>query len=235
MENEIVTSTASPVLVYPDVVPESPWFDFFQGIIGSLAWPAVVVLGIFLFHRQILEMLLDAENIEVPGGFSFKRRMKAVAEKAKEFDQPDAEVAQENNERLARLIDTAAASPTGAIMAAWKDLDAASVELVNLVSTMINIESLPDADFKNVKSLDELVRNKVGVSRYMVRLGLLPPAEAQSFEELRKLRNRAAHEPEGAITVEQARSYVRIADRLTDLIRTNIRNINAGNSNGPHG
>lgn len=238
MENEIVTSTASPVLVYPDVPVESPWFDFWQGIVASVAWPAVVVLAIWLFHKQLLAMIPQIDGVKVAGAeVSFKNRVEAVVEQAKEIDTPDEDVAQENNDRLGRLIDMAAASPTGAILAAWKDLEAASSELVDLVGTMIEVPSMSGREYDKARSINDLVKAKSGlnVGRYMLRLGLLPIAEANTFEELRKLRNRATHEPEGAITVEEARSYVKVADKLTDLVRTNIRNITAADPNRPQG
>lgn len=236
MENEIVESATSPVLVYPDVA-DSPWFEFIQGMTNSLAWPLVVVLAIILFHRQILDKLPEIDGLKVPGAeMTFKNRVKAVVEQAKEIDNPDDGVAQENNVRLAALVDMAAASPTGAIIAAWKDLEAASVELVSMVSKMIDIETFMSSDgrsggirFENMMRS----RSKIGLSRFMLRLGLLPMTEAKTFEELRKLRNRATHEPEGTISVEEARSYVRVADKLTDLIRTNIRNIETAPVPGP--
>lgn len=43
--------------------------------------------------------------------------------------------------------------------------------------------------------------------------------EIETNESLRQLKNRATHEPEGTVSVDEARSYVRIADKLTDLIR----------------
>jgi hypothetical protein len=238
METEIVTTAASPVLFYPDVVVESPWFDFFQGIVASIAWPAVVVLAIWLFHKQLLAMIPQIDGVKVAGAeVSFKNRVEAVVEQAKEIDAPDEDVAQENNDRLAHLINMAATSPTGAIIAAWKDLEAASRDLIALVTPMMQLELLPDSAFQKSKSLEELLRSTSGVvvGRRLLSMGLLPAAEAKTFDELRKLRNRATHEPEGAISVEEARSYVKVADKLTDLIRTNVRNINAADPNRPQG
>lgn len=234
MENEIVESAGSPVLVYP-AGAESPWFDFLEGIAGSLAWPLVVVVAIIVFHKPILAKLGEMDALKLAGAeASFGARVTAVVEQAKEIDSPDQEVAQENNARLSLLVDMAAASPTGAIIAAWKDLEAASIELLTLASKFVDIDSFVDQKGQTRSRFQMLVnsRSKVGLSRYLVRLGMLPPAETKTFEELRMLRNRATHEPEGAISVEEARSYVRVADKLTDIIRTNIQNIEAANPEG---
>ncbi|WP_169197009.1 hypothetical protein [Devosia sp. MC1541] len=224
MVNEVIDA-ASPVLVYPDA-SEALWLDFYQGVIGSLAGPLVVILAIWLFHKQILAKLPDLDGLKLAGAeMSFKNRVEAVVDQAKDIETPDRQVAKENNQRLTQLVDMAAASPTGAIIAAWKDLEAASDALLTRASVLMKMDF--DQDISDAKR-SNMLRSKLSMSRNLARWGLLPSTEAETYEGLRKLRNRAMHEPEGAVSVDEARSYVRVADKLTDLIKTISRNLDEG-------
>lgn len=229
MENEIVETTATPILVYPaPPAVESPWFDFIQGIVGSVVWPAVVVLAIILFHRQLLDMIPSIDGVKVAGAeVTFKNRVEAVVEQAKEIDPPDVEVAEENNARLGYLVNMSTSSPTGAIISAWKDLESASLDLVKFVHELGKADRAAETHSRLTQNLRALEKSpsRSGLGQFMIRYSILPQTEVETFEELRKLRNRAMHEAEGTITVDEAISYVRVADRLTDVIRTTARNI----------
>lgn len=206
MGNEIVDSASSPMLVYPNAV-ESPWFDFIQGVIGSLAWPLVIVLAILLFHKQILGILPDLDTLKLPGAeMSFKKRVAAVVEQAKEIDIPAKEDAEANAPRQTELSNLATYAPVEAILQAWNDLDKAAKELMGTFET-IQPEDL----------VDDLKKRPWRSARVIATMDILPPAERKTYEELRKLRNRAVHE--GKISQAEALSYLQVADQLTDVIR----------------
>ena len=213
MENDTV-NVAAPVLIYPDS-SQALWLEFYQSVIGSVAWPLVVVLAIVFFHKQLLAKLPEMDGLKVPGAeMSFKKRVAEVSEQAKEIETPDKTEAEANDARLVQLINMAAASPTGAILAAWKDLEAESKALLDRAAQVLPHESNPSGANRDGKT-----RNALSNAWALRSYQLLPSAEVKTYESLRQLKNRAAHEPEGAISVDEARSYVRIADKLTDLIR----------------
>lgn len=99
----------------------------------------------------------------------------------------------------------AAVSPTGAIIEAWKEVEHAARKLAESSGLMLqNNSSRPYFNLQRALERDEQ----------------LPKAEIQTYRELRLIRNRAAHLREDQVTVEQARQYIRLADRLVDAMNT---------------
>lgn len=190
---------------------ESPWFDFIQGLVSSLAWPLVMVLAILLFHRQLLALLPDLDTLKVAGAeMSFKKRIAAVVDQAKEIEKPTADDARENDGRTQALSKMAETSPAGAILGAWTELEKAARQLI--VSAGRNLPADWGVTWRYFEPTDA-----VETARMIGMFQLLPAAERETYEQLRRLRNRAVHE--GDVTAEEARSYVKVADQLTDVLR----------------
>lgn len=58
--------------------------------------------------------------------------------------------------------------------------------------------------------------------QYLSVRNLLPQDELDMFNELRILRNKAVHGGDETVTVDGARKYVNLADKLTDIINQRI-------------
>lgn len=183
----------------------SEWLDFVARIIEAVAWPIVVIVAIFLFKSHLIIVLGNLKSFKWGGGeATFDRDIKVATEQAKAIETVPEAVAELNRERLLELIGMAAVSPTGAIVEAWKDIEQ--------TAQMVAEESeQPFASRKRPRYFE--------LQRFLEVNRLLPSAEIQVLKELRMIRNRAAHSSDTEVTVEQARQYVHLADRLVDSIK----------------
>ena len=134
-----------------------------------------------------------------------KKELNKATERAKAIEEPDPQTAKENNERVSELLDMAAASPTGAIIEAWKDIEQNARDLAE--GSGLPLSSNPARPYFNLQN-------------FLSENNLLPKAEIHTFRELRMIRNCAAHSSDSEITMDQAKRYVSLADRLIDAIRT---------------
>lgn len=171
----------------------------------SLAWPLVVLIVSLVFKNSLVDALEHLASLKLPGGVeaTFEREIKAVEVTAEEIEPPKDNVAKANQAKITSLIEMAATSPTGAIVEAWKEVEAAARRVAE--TSGISLTATPSRPYFNLQSF--LQRNE-----------LLPPAEIDMFRELRLLRNRAAHSQDADITTEHARRYVRLAEKLIDAM-----------------
>ena len=209
---DVVDSVSSPV-VWPEPDILNPWLDFFASAIGSLAWPAFVILLALLFREPVTKLIGRMKSVEAGGAKAeFGVEVADLAANAKKIETADPAVAQENDPRLQELLKMATASPTGAIVEAWKDVETAARLLVERSELFISVSE--------THTWKHDVRRKyiLNTSRLLGKYGLLPPAEMSTYEELRTLRNKAAHESDQVVTPLSAAQYVRVADKLVDVI-----------------
>lgn len=182
------------------------WLDFVASLAASLAWPLIFLALALLFRPHITSALKQLRSLKWGDAEAvFEAELKGAVEASKAIHPPEAAVAEQNNDRLLKLIELAAASPSGAILEAWKDIE-------NAVEAFVQQAGIPPPP--NTRSSPQTW------SRLFVQHRLLPTAETNMYEELRSLRNRAVHSRDEDITVDQARQYVRLADRFVDVLRS---------------
>ena len=183
-----------------------PWLDFFANITASLAWPIVVLVIALKYRTHIVATLNNLKSVRFGGAeATFDRDLQQATEKAKALEPSSSEIEQANQDRTNELVKMSATSPSGAIIEAWKDVEQAAREMVE--SSGLPLNNLPSRPYYSLQV-------------FLSKNALLPKAEIETFRELRMIRNRAAHPSEHDVTVDQARRYVLLADRLVDAIKT---------------
>lgn len=208
MAGEIASNTTVSSGV-PLEISSPSWdalLDFFQNIVASTTWPLVTLVIALVYRKSILSALGKLKSLKIGDAeATFDREIKEVTESAKSLEPAPQNIAEINNQRILELIDMAAVSPTGAIVEAWKDIDKTAHVLAE--SSGLPLSSNKKRPYFNIQ--DFLDKNN-----------LLPKAEIDTYRNLRMIRNRAAHSTDEEVTVQQARQYVRVADRLVDAMNT---------------
>ena len=219
---EIVESIGSPVL-WPERDWLGPWLDFVASAVGSLAWPVAIVTLALLFQKPIVE-LIERMNLFEAGGakFGFEKAAERLVDRSAGIDEPDPEIAKENESRKSELLTMALTSPSGAVIEAWKDIELAARELAERGSVMLS-------DEQKVRHFNTSAKRPGPAAfRFISNYGLLPPTEQRTLEELRVFRNSVAHERTRKRNTESAQKYVVVADRIVDLMRQQAREIENG-------
>ena len=177
---------------------------FLATIIGALAWPAAVVIVVMLLRRPLTELIpaitqLKYKEFEI----SFKKQLEEVEEKFESLPEggpkagPSPEISPEplpktHGELLERLTEL---SPTVAILESWR-----------------NVERTMDLYFKS-KGI-ERPKSWQTIMGHLDYDPNFPPKLIAAYQELRLLRNRAAHD-RGNQTAGDAKKFSELADRLT--------------------
>lgn len=213
MDSEVIDAIASPFIPQAAKAPEfAPAYevilDFVASLAGSVAWPLVVIGVAFLFRDQVIAMVNNVESVKVGGvEAKIRRNLRDAAEELKSAEPVTKVVARLNDDSFQRLFSMAEASPTGAIIEAWKPVEAIAREFV--------VRELP-ALRTRLERPDRLMSSGM-LAKTLEDMGVLPASEINSFQKLRVIRNQAAHSSDSQITSDSAREYVRLADRMVDV------------------
>ena len=184
------------------------WLTFISTVIGSIAWPAVLV-GVIVWLRKPLLRLAGSlrsakyKDIELEWGQKLEQ-LEGKADQAKlpepgdrpawVYESPDDWTFGDYIERLAPI------SPRAAISEAWRHVEIALKEAGRRAGN-----APPHHFYRLVKSLREQNR--------------LPRDAAALVEDLRVLRNQAVHSDDADIPPERAIEFGRLAERLIASLR----------------
>ncbi|KWF68378.1 hypothetical protein WL92_25810 [Burkholderia multivorans] len=175
--------------------------EFTSKVIEAVAWPATIVVLVFKFSDRFRDLLGTLTEVTLPGGISGKFRIPLdnAEEIARDLDLPapgDAQADAPPDPIALR------ANPTGVIMEAWKDLEAMGAELIT---------AIPRAGRDT-----EIARGKLGknVLNDLQSLELIPDREIALLQELRAIRNRAAHSTKQRPTPEEAERFAELVGSL---------------------
>ena len=180
------------------------WLSFVASIVGSLAWPAAVLLLVLVLRRPIGALLpllqrLKYKELEV----EFGRRVEEVREElAQELPGATAlEAGGDGGDAIARLAEV---SPRSAVLEAWRDVELAALDAARRIAgeTFRN-RTLTFHALRVLEQSDSLDRNVIAVLR-----------------DLRGLRNEAAHAPDFALTRESAVDYGTSASFIAQYLRS---------------
>lgn len=179
--------------------------EFVASVIGSLAWPAVVVTTISLFKRQIGSLIGRLTSAKAPCGWEaeFERRVGEALE--------DAQAAAKDIPELGRADQRAAPSPepepvtvtpgedpTYSVIAAWERVGAAVSSLAIAADIRVQTEYHPGA---------------VALSRSLREVGVVNANFVDSVRALQSLRSMVAH-GRRQLSVAEAEAYVGAANEL---------------------
>lgn len=181
------------------------WLTFFSDVVGSIAWPVAIVVVILVFRDQLAKLLPSLEALEYK---DFKLKFeKRVAQAEKQFEdivdtQASSERAVVGEDRFDTARTLAAVAPSAAIVEAWKLFE---YELRDGARRM-------NLDVSATLPVHRLLRD-------LEQRGLLPRDVVATAQELRGLRNEAAHVPDMYLPSEHAEEYVSLIARLTSFVR----------------
>jgi len=173
------------------------WLTFIANLIDSLAWPAVIVVLLFLVKKELpaiarLIRKIRYGELEVEFGESAK----VVKEKSATVlpePAPNARLSgsslQEQRDRLAFLSELA---PRSAILEAWLQIESAAVDLIRK-KRLDTFQTLP---------------GPTRLRDHLRKMEILTPQQVSVFEELRKLRNEAVHSIDAAFDIDAVTNYV---------------------------
>src|SRR3569623_55393 len=181
------------------------FLTFLATIIGSLAWPASLLVALFMLRGPIAELLpslrrLRYKELEVDLGKELEK-IEAVMDTVEEKTQPKGELPvgvqpeplpKTRTELLEKLADL---SPNAAILERWR----------NVERTL--------AFYFSSRGI-ERPRSGQTILGHLDYDPNFPQQLVSAYQELRLLRNRAAHDREN-LTAKHAKEISALADRLT--------------------
>ena len=174
------------------------WKTFFAQTIDSLAWPAVAVFVVFLLRDKITDLLPRLKKfrhketeIEFTEGVS-----ELVQERqAQGIQNNEVEQTAEYQDQFSFLSRLAEISPRSAVLEAFRIVEVAAAKKAERI--------YPDLESRYAKSplhLQKLLKGEV-----------LTKNEFHQFDQLRRLRNEAAHTEEFGVKGMPVEAYIDIA------------------------
>jgi hypothetical protein len=193
-------------------------FQFIASIVGSLAWPTVVVIVLWLNRHRIANLPGWLEEMTLPGGTKLtfrKENAKATltADRVIELKAPSLETGKPQlgeprtiEEELDRLV---MERPDLAVLDSFRDIEGT---LGQIRSHMVGF---PGKEPTAQRVLPELLRG-----------GIIDEDVISLYESLRSARNAVAHgRSAGSPSVEEARLFVRNAQILNSRLRTALETL----------
>jgi len=175
------------------------WKTFISEVISSLAWPAVVIIVIYLLKDKAPELLSRIIK------FKYKDTEFEFAEKVKELSEDNVSNQYESKNVKASkdtLYHIATVSPRSAVMEAYRLLEVEAIKAIE--------KAYPELEDRNIK-------NQVQVTK-MLRDKVLNSEQYFQLRELRNLRNQAAHHDSFSLTGEPINDYIDLALSITDVL-----------------
>lgn len=177
------------------------WLEFISSLVSSLAWPAVILFGVFLFKKPLSALIGRIRSIERGEDGNVKLSFEEVLS---EIPAPKKEVVLDENSNIKQL---AKVSPKSAVLEAWIEIERAARE---------KLASLPI----EVGDKQWLKRDPISFFSYK---SIFPPSVESDLQRLRFLRNQIVHATDQAIPEEDALRYVEIAQGIRQEIEGLVR------------
>jgi hypothetical protein len=180
------------------------WFEFIASLVNSLAWPMAVVILVLILRKPLAGLIpllqrLKYKDLEL----EFGRRVEEVSEKlVAAIPRPTLKYVPSPSE--SRAIQLAEVSPRAAVMEAWREVERAVIGAAKRNDLSTGKEQGRVTSLRAIRSLEQAEM----VERDKARL----------LNDVRVLRNQAAHAPEFALSKDSAIEYVNAAQQLTSYL-----------------
>ena len=182
---------------------------FIARLVEFLAWPAAVIITVLILRKDIQRLLLLVKRLKAgPIEAEFEREVKQLAQGVAPVSSQPAEYAALTDRKI-ELMRIAETSPRSAILEAWRDIEIATVRLV---------------ERKGISVPESQRNSSTAAIRTIAKGEQLTPEWVGRYYELRELRNKAAHETEFNPTIESAAAYIEITSRLRARIEAAGKN-----------
>jgi hypothetical protein len=172
-------------------------------LLTGIAWPVAVVWIAYMFKgelRSLLHRMSQLKYKDVEAKFEIGLAEAEAKVTAIEKSSPSALPRPEITSKLELLRRIADVSPRAAIMEAWVLVEDATGK-----SGFVQGATIPRVS--PYLFVEELVR-----------LGKLPKGSDSLLDQMRKLRNQAAHLPDFSLNQDEADRYLQLAARMSELI-----------------
>lgn len=170
------------------------WLDFIAKVVDSLSWPLALVIVALLFRKRITALLDRIRKASYgDAAVEFDEQLESAEQKAAELPPPaEAPPHSEQDSKFERALEL---SPRLAVLDAWIEVEEAISELASR------------RGYTTPRS-----RSGTFAMRQLTREGAIDSRTSQLLDELRRLRNIAAHSSsETEITISDARRFKEIS------------------------
>ena len=185
------------------------WLQFVASVIGSLAWPGVVLAAVILLRRPLAELLpflhrLKYKDFEV----EFDREVRKLREEAALALPPLPRSVSSKLPEETALLELASVAPREAVIEAW-----------------LLVESSARRAVETGGSITEPGQPLTGpqLTWALMDKGLIDTATRAVFDRLRMLRTQAVHVQKFAISKASARDYVELALEFARRLEVDVR------------
>jgi len=171
---------------------------FIAEIIKAVAWPVAVVLIMLVFRQQLSALLSRIRKGKFGSAeFEFEQEVETLSEQVAppQLSSPNVDTS---------TVSLVAANPRGAIFAAWNGIESAVHRLA----------------FKLQISNSATSRSVAAMVREIEQKGKLAPGDVSLFNNLRMLRNQAAHESDFSPTPDSVVLFQRLALGLKERLES---------------
>ena len=185
------------------------WLQFVASIVGSLAWPGVVLAAVILLRRPLAALLpllrrLKYKDLEV----EFDREVRELREEAAAALPPlpravPSAIPEEN-----ALLELASVSPRAAVVEAWLLVESAARRAI---------------ERRGMRPEAERALSGPQLTRTLMHAEVLDNATRAVFDRLRMLRNQAVHAQDFAVGEASAREYVELSLALARRLEVEVR------------
>jgi hypothetical protein len=190
------------------------WLTFLAAVIKALAWPGVVVVALFVLKRNLGDLLRSLGNrLEKAKGAGFELTFGKGIDEVEEA-LPAAEAKETSapisSQKIEAVSELAQLPPAYIVSQAWLRLEQTirdAVETPTAISPHIRRSSYRVMDALNLARSQELIYSD----------------ELPAVEQLRALRNQAAHSVDPGITLTDALRYHDVANALIEQIEKRRR------------
>jgi Domain of unknown function (DUF4145) len=169
-------------------------------------WPTTVLLLAFIFRSEIRRAIMRLSQLKYKDfEANFKEQLREIEEEVKVATLPSPPTDRQlqpapvnRNEQLVRLAEI---SPRASIMEAWHEVEKYAYEAATRHG--LSFRHVP-----TTRDINELVKK-----------GVLPKDILNIYDNLRQLRNNAAHAPEFAVEQAEAEKFIQLASKVADALR----------------
>ena len=184
-------------------------FEFISSIISSLAWPAIVLIIVFILKNPLSKILISLTKFRYK---DLEMEFERLKSSAKDLPETIESKTIPESERIIyssleeQITDIAPRSPEGAILIAWSTIEAA------VSSAVMRLAISPEPP-----SYRSVIHNIENLKKYTD----IDNTVFAILDDLRVVRNQVAHARDGRykVSVEQALSYGKTAEKIIKILQ----------------
>jgi hypothetical protein len=182
------------------------WLQFLASVIGSLAWPAAIVLIVLLLRRELVQILRRLRRLKYSDAEAeFGEKLEEVEEDIAELPVPP-KLPPKKEFRDQYIDDLDRFSNNSAVFVSWLEVESAILNLARAAKLLETNMPAPRA------------------AQLLLKRELIDPATYRAIRELLELRNIAVHPNDARIvSKDEADRFKKLADRVAAVLEDRKR------------